>query len=90
MTQALAGEPRAARQTLAKLLRLNAQQRVQPFHLASVYTALGEREQAFAWLEKAYQERGVWLLFLHLDPLFDRLRPDARFAALRARVGLPE
>ncbi len=90
VTQALAGDPRAARQTLAELLRLNTQQRVQPFHLASVYTALGERDLAFVWLEKAYQERGVWLLFLHLDPLFDRLHTDARFADLRARVGLPE
>ena len=89
VAQALAGQQRAARQTLAELLRINTQQHVQPFHLASVYTALDEREQAFAWLEKAYQERGVWLLFLHLDPLFDRLRPDARFANLLFRLGLP-
>ncbi|MBI3421624.1 MAG: tetratricopeptide repeat protein [Acidobacteria bacterium] len=89
VAQALAGQTHAARQTLAELLRLNAQQHVQPFHLASVYTALDEREQAFVWLEKAYQERGVWLLFLHLDPLFDCLHSDARFATLRARVRLP-
>jgi serine/threonine-protein kinase len=89
VAQALAGQADAARQTLAELLRRNAQQRVQPFHLASVYTALGQHEQAFAWLELAFQERGVWLLFLHLDPLFDRLRPDARYADMLARLKLP-
>ena len=88
VAQALSGDQHAARQTLAELLRLNKQQHIQPFHLASVYMALDGREQAFAWLEKAYQERGVWLLFLHLDPLFDRLRSDARFTDLLSRVGL--
>lgn len=88
VAQALSGQPRAARQTLNELLRLNAQQRVHPFHLASLCTALGDREQAFVWLEQAYRERGVWVLFLHLDPLFDRLRPDARFTDLLMRVGL--
>ncbi|MFN7929025.1 MAG: tetratricopeptide repeat protein [Blastocatellia bacterium] len=89
VAQALAGQTQEARQTLAELLRRNAEQRVQPFHLASVYTALGEREQAFAWLELAVQERGVWVLFLPLDPLFDRLRSDARFTNLLTRIGLP-
>lgn len=88
VVQALSGRPDAARQTLDELLRLNARQRVHPFHLAGLYTALEDREQAFARLEQAYSERGVWMLFLHLDPLFERLRPDARFANLLLRVGL--
>ncbi len=89
VAQALSGDNLAARQTLAELLQLNQRQHIQPFHLASVYTALGEDAQAFTWLEQGVQERGVWMLFLHLDPLFDRLRSDARYQDLLLRLRLP-
>ena len=56
--------------------------------MAMIYTGLGEKDQAFAWLEKAYTDR-VWRLpFLNVEPRFDSLRSDPRFADLVLRVGL--
>jgi len=53
------------------------------------YVGLGENEQAFAWLEKAYQERRSRLVWLTVDPLLEPLRSDPRFADLVRCVGLP-
>jgi TolB-like protein/tetratricopeptide (TPR) repeat protein/DNA-binding winged helix-turn-helix (wHTH) protein len=52
------------------------------------YLGLGERDQAFAWLERAYQEQSSILQLLKVHPLFDPLRGDPRFADLIHRVGL--
>lgn len=57
--------------------------------MAAFYIHLDRREEAFAWLEKACDERSSWLLHLAVDPIFDRLRSDSRFDALLDRVGLP-
>jgi len=56
---------------------------------AALYTRLGENDQAFRWMEKAWKERSNWLIYLCVDPLFDDLRSDARFQDLAQRVGLP-
>jgi hypothetical protein len=56
---------------------------------AMTYAALGDKEQAFAWLEKAYAERAPWLVSLKTDPAFNPLRSDRRFQDLVRRVGLP-
>ena len=63
---------------------------VEPFQFVRIYARLGEKEQAFEWLEKTYQERNFWLNFLKIDPLLDSLRSDARFTDLLQRVGLPQ
>ena len=60
------------------------------FVLAFVYTYLGDRDHAFAWLEKASKERDTALPGLKVDPTWDNLRPDPRFQDLVRRVGLPE
>ena len=56
--------------------------------IAKVYTALGDRDQAFEWLDQAYQQRSFGMFFLKVDPDFDSLRSDARFKALLGRIGL--
>lgn len=61
---------------------------VSPGELAVLYTALGQREQAFASLEKAYAAHDLQLQYLGIDSSFDDLRSDARFVALLNRVGL--
>jgi hypothetical protein len=61
---------------------------ISPAHLAIFYTAIGEREQAFATLEKGYAERSPSLQFLKVDPAFDTLRSDSRFQDLLRRMGL--
>jgi hypothetical protein len=62
---------------------------VSPGELAVLYVALGEREQAFRSLEKAFAARDLQLQFLATDSSFDNLRSDPRFADLVRRVGLP-
>ena len=75
-------------QQLNELKQLSTQRYVAPLDIASIYARLGEHEQAFAWLEKAYQERFSLLPWLKLDPRFDSLHSDSRFVALLKRIGL--
>lgn len=48
-----------------------------------------DRDRAFAWLERAYEERSNRLAYLRVEPLFASLRPDPRFDDLLTRIGLP-
>ena len=57
--------------------------------IASLHVALGDKEQAFVWLDKAFQERDVLLLTLNIESHLDPLRSDRRFQDLVRRVGLP-
>lgn len=63
---------------------------VSPAELAVLYVSLGEREKAFAALEKAYVAHDLQLQYLKVEPGFDSLRDDARFQDLLRRVGLPQ
>jgi serine/threonine-protein kinase len=83
---ALGGERERAQSILKRLQTSN--QYVSPAQLAVLYAALGEREQAFASLERAYAARDLQLKFLGVDPAYDSLRSDPRFADLLRRVGL--
>jgi tetratricopeptide (TPR) repeat protein len=58
--------------------------------LAIVYTGLNEKDKAFEWLEKSYQDRSLFLAVLLLEPLFEPLRSDPRWQDLFRRVGLPQ
>jgi tetratricopeptide (TPR) repeat protein len=61
-----------------------------PDLLAEIYTRLGEKDKAFAWLQKAYEERSGAMVFLNAEPFWDPLRSDPRFKDLVRRVGLPD
>ncbi len=85
---AVSGQVDKAMKILDQLQKLSRQRYVSPHEMAMIYTGLGEKDQAFTWLEKAYADR-VWRLpFLNVDPRFDSLRSDPRFADLVRRVGL--
>jgi tetratricopeptide (TPR) repeat protein len=89
MIQILSGERNEAIKAIEELRKLSEQGYVPPYCSVVLYLALGEKDQALAWLEKAYDERSDFLVFLGQDPLFDNLRSDPRFADLARRVGLP-
>lgn len=57
------------------------------FEIAKVYLALGERDRALDWLERAYDEHAHSMAFLKVDPQLEALHGDARFERLVARVG---
>ena len=61
------------------------------YQIADVYIGLGEKEEAFRWLDKAFEERSGWLTWIAVEPKLDPLRSDPRFADLlrRMRLTLP-
>ena len=87
---AVAGMRVEAEQVIETLRRESEQAYFPPYFVALIYLGLGEREEGFAWLEKAFQERSAGVMFLEADPMFDSVRDDPRFAALVRRVGLPQ
>jgi adenylate cyclase len=56
--------------------------------IAHLYSRLGENEQAFVWLDKAYAQHDMWLATIKVEPKWDSLRSDPRFQELERRVGL--
>jgi DNA-binding winged helix-turn-helix (wHTH) protein/tetratricopeptide (TPR) repeat protein len=59
---------------------------IPPFAIALIYTGLGQRNEAFEWLEKAFIEHSQWQAWLRIIPEFDSLRLDPRLAALSRRI----
>ena len=85
---ALSGNRAQAQTALAKLKSLSTERYVPPYNIAMIYNGLGEKDEALAWLEKAYEERDVRLTFIKIDPKWDSYRSDSRFAAIIKRIGL--
>ncbi len=77
-----------AQAILQQLSALSKQRYVPSYPIAAIYAALGQKEEAFAWLERAYGERDSWMDYLGLDPRLDGLRSDPRFADLLRRMNL--
>jgi hypothetical protein len=73
---------------LEKLRELNRRQQADPLPIAVAYMGIGDKERAFAWLQKAYLEHSSSLTALKIDPIYDSLRSDPRFQELLRRVGL--
>ncbi|MBA3961624.1 MAG: winged helix-turn-helix domain-containing protein [Chthoniobacterales bacterium] len=85
---ALRRQPAKARAILATLKSAGPERYVPPVNLAVIHLGLGEIDEAFACLERAYAERDVRLSFFRVDPKWDPIRGDPRFVALLARLGL--
>jgi TolB-like protein/Tfp pilus assembly protein PilF len=77
-----------AEKVIAELKNRAAHEYIDPALIAFISVALGDKDQAFAWLEKAYQERSGNLGWLKVEPHFDALRSDPRFSELVHRMGL--
>ncbi len=88
---ALSGKRAEAQKVLEHLKGVSAHSWVAPYNIAVIYAGLGEKEQAFAFLDQAYKDRSYYLpTYLATDARIDSLRSDPRFVELRKRVGLPE
>jgi TolB-like protein/DNA-binding winged helix-turn-helix (wHTH) protein/Tfp pilus assembly protein PilF len=85
--QGLFGKDADARATLAKLKELSKNEYVTPYGVALVYAGLGDKQQAFQWLETAVSDRSHWLAWIRLDPRWESLRSDPRYADLVRRIG---
>jgi TolB-like protein/Tfp pilus assembly protein PilF len=85
---AIAGDKAGAQQVLAKLEQSSKTRYVPALYFAAVYTGLGDKEQTFQWLEKAFREQDDRLVYLGVDPIADPLRSDPRFQQLMKRSGL--
>ena len=84
-----AGHRQEALATLDELRRIAQPRSPSAFRLGYVHLALGDTDVAFDWLEKSVEARDWQLGMLKVEPAFDGLRADARFAALLERVRLP-
>ncbi|HXM35011.1 MAG TPA: tetratricopeptide repeat protein, partial [Pyrinomonadaceae bacterium] len=84
---AAAGRRSEALKTLQQL-KEQAKRHLPTYHFAIIHAGLGEKEQAFDWLERAFEMRAVDLFNLKVEPMFDSLRQDPRFPNLLRRVGL--
>jgi len=75
-------------ETLSELNQLAKQQYVSAYELAKIHVALGDKEQAFQLLTKAYAEHSFHLVNLNVCPEFKSLRSDPRFQVVVQRIGL--
>ena len=85
----MSGNRAEAQKTLDHLKELSAHTWVAPYNVAVIYAGLGEKDQAFDWLDRAYKDRSYYLAeYLPTDARLDNLRSDPRFAVLLRKTGL--
>jgi TolB-like protein/class 3 adenylate cyclase/Flp pilus assembly protein TadD len=85
---AVTGNRGDAEKVINDLTEISKRRYFPPYFMALIYVALGDRDQAFVWLNKALAERSAGLTFLNTEPMFDPIRSDPRFQDLVSRVGL--
>jgi serine/threonine-protein kinase len=88
-TFALSGKRQEALRILEELHQLSEKRYVSPFELASLHFALGQADQGFEWLSKAFQDRCFELISLRVDPRWQSLKGNPQFHRLFSRLGLP-
>jgi len=85
---ALSGRKREAQKMLNELEKKSKQQYISSIYFSTIYIGLGEKDRAFEWLEKAYNERSVWLIYIHRSPIYDSIRSDPRYTDLLKKMDL--
>ncbi|MGC2193904.1 MAG: hypothetical protein WA628_04455 [Terriglobales bacterium] len=84
------GQTAQARRALIKLERLERRQPMDPAVFVLAHLGMGNNDQAFTWMRKAYEQHSIALTTLKVDPIFDPLRGDPRFHEFERRVGLAQ
>jgi tetratricopeptide (TPR) repeat protein len=86
---AVTGKRAEAQKVLDKLNELSKQKYVSAVFMAKIYSGLRDKDRAFQWLEKAYEDRSIVSVgFIKTNPMFDPLRSDPRYADLLRRTNL--
>jgi DNA-binding winged helix-turn-helix (wHTH) protein/TolB-like protein/Tfp pilus assembly protein PilF len=88
MSLAKAGKRAEALKALEQLQAMRNHTYVSPAYVSLIYMALGDRDSEFDWLEKGYDDRSEWLLWLPIDPNYDGQRSDPRYKELVRKVGI--
>ena len=86
---ALKGDRKTAEQMVSELDALAKKQWVEPYYYAMIYAGMGEKDKAFAALDKAYAARSWYMATISADAKLDSLKSDPRYAKLKTEVGLP-
>ena len=87
-TYAVSDRPVEAQRMLDELIEMSRRIYVSPYSIARIHTGMGNTEQALEWLEKACEQRHGILAYLKVEPVFDPLRRETRFADLLRKMGL--
>jgi len=85
---ALSGRANDAKWVAGTLEQLSKKRYVQPYLIASIYMALGDKNRSFIWLEKAGEQRDSYMLRIKVDPVFDKIRSDPRYDRLLESTSL--
>jgi TolB-like protein/Flp pilus assembly protein TadD len=86
---AMSGRRKDAERVLRELKEQKSNgEYISPYHIAVIHAGLGEKERAFDWLEKLYEERSDWLAWLKVSPELTCLRSEQRYECLLRRIGL--
>jgi len=86
----VAGRQTDALHILDEMKDASSRRYVAPRSIAEIHLALGNLDEAFAWLERAFQQRNGWLIHMRENPRYDRLRSDPRYLDLIGRMKFPE
>ncbi len=87
---AASGDRQNAQKIINDFSELSKRRYVSPYFTATVYAGLKDKEKTLEYLERAYQDKSIWLVWLRVEDIFDFVRPDPRFQELQRRVGLPQ
>jgi TolB-like protein/DNA-binding winged helix-turn-helix (wHTH) protein/Tfp pilus assembly protein PilF len=85
----LAGRKREAMKLIDELKEISRQHHISASLFADAYLGLGEKDEAMAWLERAYEEHDQWMVYINSTPGWDALRSEPRFQALLRRMNFP-
>jgi TolB-like protein len=85
---AYAGNKAEANEIIQQLNQRSGREYVNPYVIATIYVALGDKDRTFEWLNKAIPERTAYLAFMRVEPKFDPLRSDPRFGQFVRQIGL--
>jgi len=87
---AVSGKPEEARILLQELESMAGREYVSAYDFALVHAALGDKKEAFEWLDRAYEIHDAWMIYLTVDPRWKPFRSDPKYIEMVERIGLPQ